>query len=95
MSEIASRTFGNTKIVFDYESYPEDPSTYMGTEICIREHRRYDFANTRSFPFDLYDQRKDLDAEDKATLDSFFDGWWAFPLDCYEHGNVSFSISGK
>ena len=95
MQSIATRTFGNTKIVFDYDSYPEDPSVYMGSEICIRKHRRYEFANTRLFPFDLYDMRNDLDEEEKSVLDSFFDGWWAFPLDFYEHGNVAFSISGN
>ena len=67
----------------DWEWY-DDPRKMWDylTKLCIREHRRYDYPNELDYDFD-------------CKINNLTDIYYVFPLDCYEHSGIVFSLAWK
>lgn len=88
------------KLEIEECEWTEDPRDYdETTKLCIREHRRYDFPNELDYSFEIVDEwyewyddpyYKNRYDEEIAKLEWYY----IFPLDCYEHSGISFSLSG-
>lgn len=69
--------------VIGYDEQVDSPRNWGNySKLCIREHRRHSFPN---------ELKLDLDEDNTETLK----GYYVFPLDCYEHSGIYFSLSGE
>lgn len=55
------------------------------TKLCIRKHHQYNFPNELAYDFDYEGE----EGEEDTRLKDYF----VFPLDCYIHGWLSFSLA--
>lgn len=92
------------RITVDWDEFTESPREWGPVgKMCVREHRRYSFPNELGFNFDhLGDNdayESDNDWNVVTTIEQYemskLHWYHVLWLDCYEHGNVYFSISGQ
>lgn len=94
------------RVVISYDEDAESPRAYSeNSKICIRENRNYNFPNELRYNFDLMDEERiqkknwyhvsEDDEEGYKEEHKKLDGYYVFPISCYIHGGVSFSLTGE
>lgn len=84
----AVKTIRIPRLEIRYDDFAESPRHndniwYMD----IRDHRRYNFPKELSIAWDEWEET----ANELIELEKNF---YVFPIDCYEHSGISFSLSG-
>lgn len=85
----------------NYDEFWDDPREWgQSTKMCIRKHRNYTFPNELDYNFDcadddtIYGTREDWTEFTVAENEEDKLKWYhVFSLDCYEHWQISFSLS--
>lgn len=73
------------KLVVSYDEYCDSPREWEPIgKFCIRKHRNYTFPNELSRDFTSEEDPKE-----------YLKNYYIFPLDCYEHSGIMFSLLGE